>query len=160
MFGGLVLTDNESLKTIKEAVEQKGIYTGLTSGTSMEPLIHNQKDTIIIVKQNGRLRKYDIPVYLKSGKYIMHRVVKVCEDHYVIVGDNLLTKEYVTDDMIVGVLRGFYKNGKKYIDLETNGFYKFYSKVWVALLPVRPIFLFIKRAVNKIKRILKRGKNA
>ena len=52
MFGGLVLTDNESLKTIKEAVEQKGIYTGLTSGTSMEPLIHNQKDTIIIVKQN------------------------------------------------------------------------------------------------------------
>ncbi len=154
------MTDNESLKTIKEAVEQKGIYTGLTSGTSMEPLIHNQKDTIIIVKQNGRLRKYDIPVYLKSGKYIMHRVVKVCEDHYVIVGDNLLTKEYVTDDMIVGVLRGFYKNGKKYIDLETNGFYKFYSKVWVALLPVRPIFLFIKRAVNKIKRILKRGKNA
>lgn len=154
------MTDNESLKTIKEAVEQKGIYTGLTSGTSMEPLIHNQKDTIIIVKQNGRLRKYDIPVYLKSGKYIMHRVVKVCEDHYVIVGDNLLTKEYVTDEMIVGVLRGFYKNGKKYIDLETNGFYKFYSKVWVALLPVRPIFLFIKRAVNKIKRILKRGKNA
>lgn len=107
------MADNDNLKTIKQAVEQNGIYTGLTKGSSMEPLIHNQQDTIIIVKPEGRLKKYDIPVYVtKSGKYIMHRVIKVCSDHYVIVGDNLLSKEYVTDDMIVGVLRGFYKNGK------------------------------------------------
>lgn len=152
------MADNDKLKTIKQAVEQNGIYTGLTKGSSMEPLIHNQQDTIIIVKPEGRLQKYDIPVYVtKSGKYIMHRVIKVCSDHYVIVGDNLLSKEYVTDDMIVGVLRGFYKNGKKYIDLKTNRFYKIYSKVWVALLPVRPLYCYSKRAVNKIKRILKRG---
>lgn len=155
------MAEIESLKTIKEAVDQKGIYSGLTSGTSMEPLIHNQRDTIIVVKPHGRLKKYDIPVYLtKSGKYIMHRVVKVCSDHYVIVGDNLLTKEYVTDDMIVGVLRGFYKNGKTYIDLETNRLYKLYSRIWVALLPVRPLYCYFKRGVNKIKRILKRGNNA
>lgn len=155
------MAEIESLKTIKEAVDQKGIYSGLTSGTSMEPLIHNQRDTIIVVKPQGRLKKYDIPVYLtKSGKYIMHRVVKVCSDHYVIVGDNLLTKEYVTDDMIVGVLRGFYKNGKTYIDLETNRLYKLYSRIWVALLPVRPLYCYFKRGVNKIKRILKRGNNA
>lgn len=42
----------------------------------------------------------------------MHRVVKVCPDHYVIIGDNRLEKEYVTDDMVIGVLKGFYKGGK------------------------------------------------
>lgn len=155
------MTENENLKTIKQAVEEKGIYTGLTSGTSMEPLIHHQQDTIIVVKPKGRLKKYDIPVYIsKSGKYIMHRVVKVHSDHYTIVGDNLLTREYVTDDMIIGVLRGFYKHGKKYIDLETNKLYKIYSRIWVAFLPLRPLYVYTKKAIGKIKRLLKRGINS
>lgn len=152
------MSQTDNYITIKEAVECNGIYSGLTKGSSMEPLIHHQKDTIIVVKQNGRLKKYDIPIYIsKSGKYIMHRVIKVCADHYVIVGDNLLTREYVTDDMVIGVLKGFYKNGKKYIDLDKNRAYKLYSRIWVALLPLRPLYIYSKRAFNKIKRIIKRG---
>lgn len=145
--------------SIKEILDSKGIYTGLTMGSSMEPLIHQQRDNIIVVKANGRLKKYDIPVYLtKSGKYVMHRIIEVFDDHYTIVGDNLLLREYVTDDRIVGKLVGFYKNGKKYIDLEKNKAYIAYSRIWVALLPVRPIYLFVRRALGRIKRhIFKRG---
>ena len=84
----------------------------------------------------------------------MHRVVKVCPDHYVIIGDNRLEKEYVTDDMVIGVLKGFYKGGKKYIDLEKSRAYKAYSRVWVAFYPLRPLFCFCNKAVHKIKRIL------
>ena len=99
----------EQTQSIKEILDTYGKYTGLTMGTSMEPLIHEQQDNIIVVKNKGRLKKYDVAVYVTpQGKYIMHRVVKVCDDHYVIVGDNLLKKEYVTDDMICGVLVGFY----------------------------------------------------
>ena len=99
----------EQSKSIKEILDTYGKYTGLTMGTSMKPLIHEQRDNIIVVKNKGRLKKYDVPVYVtKQGKYIMHRIVKVCDDHYVIVGDNLIKKEYVTDDMICGVLVGFY----------------------------------------------------
>lgn len=109
----------DNLKTIKQALETDGVYTGLTKGNSMEPLIHHQQDNIIVVRPNGRLKKYDVAVYItKRGKYIMHRVVKVFPDHYVIIGDNRLEKEYVTDDMVIGVLKGFYKGGKRYIDLE------------------------------------------
>ncbi len=145
--------------SIKEILNSKGIYTGLTMGSSMEPLIHQQRDNIIVVKANGRLKKYDIPVYLtKSGKYVMHRIIEVLDDHYIIVGDNLLQREYVTDDMIVGKLVGFYKNGKKYIDLENNKAYIAYSRIWVALLPVRPIYLFARRALGRVKRLIfKRG---
>ncbi len=142
-----------------EILNKTGIYSGLTSGTSMEPLIHHQKDTIIVTKVNGRLKKYDIPVYKgKNGKMIMHRIVKVCDNHYVIQGDNTNYTEYVTDDMIIGRLSGFYKNGKKYIDLEKNKAYKLYSKIWVAILPLRPVTMFINRGIRFIKRrILKRG---
>lgn len=146
-------------KSLKEILDTTGTYTGLTMGTSMEPLIHQQRDNIIIVKNKGRLKKYDVPVYVTpNGKYIMHRVVKVCDDHYVIIGDNLLRKEYVTDDMICGVLVGFYKNGKHYVDCQNSAAYKLYSRLWVALLPVRPVLLFINRGVNWIKRhIFKKG---
>lgn len=149
-------------KSIKEILDSYGQYTGLTMGTSMEPLIHQQKDNIIVVKNNGRLKKYDVPVYVTpAGKYIMHRVIKVCDDHYVIVGDNLLKKEYVTDDMICGVLVGFFKNGKHYVDCQKSTLYKIYSRVWVALLPIRPFILLFPRGVRWIKRhILHRGDNA
>jgi len=140
-------------------LNKTGMYSGLTSGISMEPLIHHQKDTIIVLKADGRLKKYDIPVYRgKNGKIIMHRIVKVCEDHYEVFGDNTDYREYVTDDMIVGRLAGFYKNGKKYIDLEKNKLYKLYSKIWVAILPLRPFTMFVNRGIRFMKRrIFKRG---
>lgn len=146
-------------QTIINVLNKTGVYSGLTTGTSMEPLIHNQKDTIIVIRPEGRLNKYDIPLYKgKNGKIIMHRIVKVCDDHYEIFGDNTNYREYVTDDMIVGKLAGFYKNGKKYIDLENNKAYKLYSKFWVAILPLRPLTMFINRGIRFIKkRIFKRG---
>lgn len=149
----------EEYQSIKEILETTGKYTGLTSGTSMEPLIHHQKDNIIVVKNSGRLEKYDVPVYVtKSGKYVMHRIVEVCDDHYVIVGDNLVAREYVTDDMICGVLVGFYKNGKHYVDCKKSRAYKLYSRIWVALLPVRPFLLLFPRGKYWILRhIFKRG---
>lgn len=103
--------------SIKEILDKGGTYTGLTMGTSMWPLIRQHRDNIIVVKPDGRLKKYDVPVYLASdGRYIMHRVIEVHDDHYIIMGDNLLKREYVTDDMICGKLVGFYRKGKKYID--------------------------------------------
>ncbi|MCM1115540.1 MAG: S24/S26 family peptidase [Clostridium sp.] len=143
----------EEYKSIKEILETSGRYTGLTVGTSMLPLIHHGRDNIIVVKNTGRLKKYDVPVYvMPSGKYIMHRIIKVCDDHYVIVGDNLLKKEYVTDDMICGVLVGFYKNGKHYVDCQNSVPYKIYSRIWVALLPIRPLLLFVPRCISWARR--------
>lgn len=143
----------EEFNSIKEILDTFGKYTGLTMGQSMWPLIHQQRDNIIVVKPEGRLKKYDIPVYiLPSGKYVMHRIIDVKDDHYVILGDGLTTLERVTDDMICGKLVGFYKNGKRYIDLEKNKGYKLYSRIWVAIRPIRPLILFVKSGFGVIKR--------
>lgn len=134
------------LTSIKEILDTYGKYTGLTTGTSMLPLLHQGKDNIIVVKPEGRLKKYDVALYVTPrGKYIMHRVIEVHDDHYIITGDNLLEREHVTDDMICGKLVGFYKNGKHYVDCENSKAYMLYSKIWVALRPLRPALLFCRR---------------
>lgn len=138
----------QEFTSIRECLDKTGKYTGLTMGTSMRPIIHQQRDNIIVVKNTERLKKYDIAVYqLKSGKYVMHRVVEVYDDHYIIIGDNLKEREYVTDDMVCGRLIGYYRKGKKYIDCDNNKLYKLYSRVWVALLPIRPLFIFMNRCI-------------
>ena len=147
--------NNES---IKEIIARTGKYTSLTSGRSMWPLLHQHQDNIIVVKPEGRLKKYDIALYeTKYGKYIMHRVIEVHDDHYIIIGDNCITKEYVTDDMVCGVLAGFYKNGKKYIDCQNGQAQKIYSRIWTALYPLRPALLFLEKCAGFAKhRIFKK----
>ena len=150
----------EEFTSIRECLEKTGKYTGLTMGTSMRPMIHQQRDNIIVVKNTERLKKYDVAVYqLKTGKYVMHRVVEVHPDHYIIVGDNLKMREYVTDDMICGRLIGYYTKGKRYIDCDNNKLYRLYSRVWVALMPIRPLTIFINRCFTWFENhILKRIK--
>ena len=86
----------------------------------------------------------------------MHRVIKVEEDHYVIMGDNLLKKEYVSDDKICGKLVGFYKNGKRYIDCENSKLYKLYSRIIVAVIPLKPLYFRIRRYLGALKRKIKK----
>lgn len=142
----------EELTSVKEILDKTGKYTGLTKGVSMRPMLHQGRDNIIVVKNTQRLKKYDVAVYLlKSGKYVMHRVIEVYDDHYIFMGDNLKMREYVTDDMICGKLVGYFKNGKRYIDCEDNKLYKFYSKLVVSLIPIRPITIFINRCFAYIE---------
>lgn len=146
-------------KTIQEVLQHYGHYTGVTKGTSMWPMLHENKDNIIVLKTNGRLKKYDVPVYIAAnGKYTLHRIIRVREKDYVIMGDNLLEKEYVNDSQICGRLAGYYKNGKTYVDCDSSFFYKLYSRIWVFLIPVRPCIIALHRLLSKMKRRLLRGK--
>lgn len=140
---------------IEEVLKEKGIYISTTVGSSMCPMLRSCRDTIIIRPVNGRLKKYDIPLYKRGKNYILHRIVKVIPNGYVICGDNCLNKEYqVTDRQIIGVLNGFYRDNKE-IDMNGIG-YRLYCRLWVALYPIRYIIkrlgMFARTVVKKVKR--------
>ena len=49
-----------------------------------------------------------------NGKHILHRVLKVRRDDYVMCGDNRWAKEYgIQDRHIIGVLTAVIRNGKE-----------------------------------------------
>jgi len=136
----------------EEELERSGklVYTNV--GVSMRPLIKQDRDLLIIEKPKGRLKKYDVPLYKRpNGQYVLHRVVKVCDDGYVILGDNCLRKEYnIKEEQIIGVLTSLVRKGKE-VDFNSFG-YKFYSRFWYAVYPVRVIFMKARSLLGRLYR--------
>jgi len=142
--------NNTKKSTFEEEINCKGklIYTNV--GDSMEPLIRQGRDLLIISKVEGRLHKYDVPLYKRdSGQYVLHRILKVRKDDYVICGDNRYHREYgITDRHIIGVLTGIVRDGKE-IDLKSPG-YRAYVHLWCD-------FFYIRAFVLRVKNVVKRG---
>ena len=148
-----------SSNIIDGILKEKGRVVTVPVGFSMWPMLKNRKDHIVIEPLNRPLKKYDVPLYRYNGgvKYVLHRIIKINKDgSYVICGDNLWRKERkVTDEMISGVLVGFFK-GERYIDCETDKRYHIYIRIWRFIYPVRVAVMFAKRILGAIKRRIKR----
>ena len=129
-------------RKIEDVLATEGFYLGPPVGVSMWPMLRNRHDVMMVVPVVGELRRYDVALYRRGEKYVLHRVVghyeNGAEKGYVICGDNCVTLEYVPRDNVLGVLSGFYRDGHR-IDCETSRGYHVYSKLWVALFPVRKV---------------------
>lgn len=141
--------------TFEEQLEKDGILIYTNVGDSMMPLLRQHKDIIIIKKTISRLKKYDVPLYKRSsGQYVLHRILKVRPNDYVICGDNRWQIEYgITDQNIIGVLTGFIRDGKE-ISV-TDKRYLLYVHIWCDFFIVRAFILRVKHFLKKI--ISKKG---
>ena len=118
------------------------IYTNI--GTSMLPLLRQKRDLMIIDKKNDeRCKKYDAVLYKRAnGQYVLHRILKVRKNDYVICGDNCYRKEYgVTDNQILGVLTAVVRDGKTVYT--SNRKYLLYVHLWCDFFYVRACILAV-----------------
>ena len=141
-------------RSIEDILSESGVYVSPTVGVSMRPMLRQGKDRVILVPPQGRLKKYDVPLYRRGQDYVLHRIVAVRPDDYVVLGDNCSALEYVRDEQIVGVLTGFYRAGR-YVKL-TDPFYRAYCVLWPCTRPIRRL---ISRAVSIKKRIMRPPRN-
>ena len=113
----------------KEILETRDYYIATPIGTSMMPMIRARIDTVKLVKPQRKLRKYDVILYQrKDGTYVLHRIIGVKKNSYVLCGDNQFIKEFnVTDDMIIGVVDGFYR-GEEYVSNDNKKYIKYYKR--------------------------------
>lgn len=113
-------------------------------GLSMLPMLRQGIDTVELAPLPKQLKKYDLPVYqYPSGKYVMHRVVSVKDDHYVCLGDNTYQYEHITHGQMLGVVSAF-KRGDKRIEVD-NPWYRLYSRFWVWTYPIRKLYRHCRR---------------
>ena len=140
---------------MKETLENGGEVIFTPTGDSMRPLLRHRRDKVCILKpRENCLKKYDIPLFVrKDGKYVLHRIVAVKADGYVITGDNQYVKEYrVQHSQVIGVVKGIWRD-EKYISCE--GFwYQAYCRAWVWNYPLRWIYLRSRQVFFRMKRFL------
>ena len=144
-----------SKRTFEEELALNGSFVFKNEGDSMYPLIRQGKDLLIISgKPQGRLKKYDVPLYRRdNGRVVLHRILKVREEDYVICGDNRWHKEYgITDRHIIGVLSGIIRDGKT-ISVTNRG-YLLYVHLWCDLFFLRAAFLWCKSIPKRLNRKL------
>ena len=140
---------NSSFEAVLER-DGRLVYTNV--GDSMLPLIKEGRDLLVIERPKGRLGKYDIPLYKRdSGQYVLHRVLRVRDEDYVICGDNRYSLEYgVTDRHVIGVLTAVIRDGR---EMPLSGIkYRLYVFLWCDLFPLRALVLRGLRLCGRLRK--------
>ena len=143
--------------SFEEELRRHGSFLFPSAGWSMWPLIRPGRDLVEITKRPpGRLRKYDVVLYKRQGRYILHRILRVREKDYVIAGDNNAHLEYgVTDDMILGVLTAVVRQDGAREELSSLRC-RCYTHLWCDAFPVRAALLRGRRLAGRVKHALYR----
>ena len=122
-------------------------------GISMRPLLREGRDSVVLSSCQGRLKKFDIPLYRRrNGGYVLHRVVKVEDNSYTLIGDNQYIYEpSVTDSQIIAVVTAVRRGGR--LIFPNNIIYRTYVSLWHSTRSLRS---FCIRAARKVKRAVKK----
>lgn len=139
--------------TFEEQLEKYGQIVYTNQGVSMLPLLRENRDLIVIDRKGeGRCKKHDAVLYKRSnGQYVLHRILEVRQEDYVIAGDNCWQKESgITDKDILGVLAAVVRDGKE-ISVNNKG-YQIYVHLWCEFFPIRAFLLKIRSRLGAWKR--------
>lgn len=135
--------------SFEDLLQQDGYLVYTNIGCSMMPLLREKRDVIEIrKKESGRCKKYDVVLYKRGDRYILHRILKVLPQGYIIAGDhNTFIEKDITDDRILGVMTRVVRDGKT---ISVDDFwYKAYVHLWCDVYPVRFIILKMKRFIHR-----------
>ncbi len=153
----LVLKDPAELSPVVQACLDNGSEVVLTvTGNSMRPMLRHGRDQVILKRCDPRhLQVGDLPLYRRAdGKLVLHRVVALGVSTYTMCGDAQNEKEYgVPWNSVLAVAVGFTRRGKT---RSCDGFfYRMYVRLWMALMPLRPVILKGVGLIGRVRRKLR-----
>lgn len=124
------------------------------TGYSMMPMLRNGTDAVELIKAVEKRKKGDIILYRReNGSYVLHRIIGLSDGGYVCCGDNQAMREPVSAQQVIAVVDGFYRNGKHYA-LNHAG-YRLYTAICVGLVPLRGVYIAIRRPLGKLFRTIR-----
>ena len=142
------------MSTFEEILEKDGKLVYKTKGVSMNPMLYQNRDLVVIEPVKGRLKELDVALYRRGRSYVLHRVIAVNDDGtYLIRGDNTYSDEIVPDSAVLGVLTEFVRDGKQY--KVTDEEYLRYVRARVKSYPMRRLYMKTKwRTKSVIKKVI------
>ena len=139
-------------ETYESILKKQGSLLFTPHGNSMQPLLKNGENPVVLLPVTQPLKKGDVAFYKRqNGQYVLHRVVGVRKNGYDCCGDNQSALEKgVTEQMILARMAGFYR-GETYISLDEPKIRR-YAKRRMASRPLRRCLALLGLAFRRLFR--------
>ena len=146
------LSIDEMIPLILEQIDRGGRVNFTPAGNSMSPMLRDKSDTVVMTKPTFPLKKYDLVLYVReNGNYVLHRVVDITDDGYVLRGDNQVQNEYgIKEDNILAIVEEFVRKGKRHSVKSIK--YRCYCICRVNTVKIRRMAKGLRRICGRIKR--------
>ena len=121
-------------------------------GYSMYPLFVPGRDEACIERTDfSSLKRGDVILYRRDKSIlVLHRIWKITDNSFYMVGDNQTEIEGpLRADQVRGKLIGFVRNGK-FVTVN-NPFYRLLSGLWLFLRPLRPCAWKLTACMRKLR---------
>ena len=140
------IPNNILIPEIKKMIDEGHTTTFRVRGFSMRLFLEDQRDKVLLGPCKEVKCGDVILAEISPQRYVLHRVIKKEGDHLTLKGDgNIYGTEECDVKDIIGIAIGFYRKNREQPDLVTGWKWRTYSKIWLALSPVRRWILGIYR---------------
>ena len=129
------------MEPLLEALEEADYVPLVISGNSMPPFLVHNRDTVYLSKVRRPLKRGDMILYRRDdGSYILHRIYRAADGTFTLVGDAQTRLERgIRGEQVLALVSAVRRKGKL---LKPGSFWwDFFEKVWIRLVPVRPVIV-------------------
>lgn len=143
----LQLENAEFLPHVCQFVNEGHTVSIRAKGNSMRPFVESDRDVAVLTKGKGYKVGDVVLAEIVPGHYVLHRIDRIEGNAVTLRGDgNVGGTEHCRLEDIRALTCQFIRKGKTW-NLQTSRVWKVYSKVWVALLPIRRYLLALYRLI-------------
>lgn len=146
-----VVDPAQMIEPLLDLLDEAQAVPLVISGGSMSPFLINGRDTVYLSKISRPLKKGDMVLYRRAGgSYVLHRIFKVEDGSYTMVGDaQTYLESGIRPDQIHAIVTAAYRKDKL---LHKGSFWwDFFEIVWIRLVPLRPA---LKKMYSFVKQLL------
>ena len=129
---------NDLLPLIEETIHQGGSFELTVKGSSMRPFFTHNK-TKVVLKKVSTLTPFNVYLFKHNDHVVLHRLIKIKDDHYYFKGDALKKTEMVKKQNIVAQVTDI-KHETKTINIHSRH-YRFRVKLWYHLRLFRRLLI-------------------
>lgn len=144
----IAISNDLLLPEIREWISQGHTVTLSVRGNSMNPFLADRRDKVRIAPLSGKPQTGELLLAYEKARqrYVLHRLLRIQDNEYILMGDgNLKGTETIREEDLIGTVTHVIRKGKTH---STSSFcWKFYSALWLRLLPVRRWLLAVWRRI-------------
>ena len=136
-----VLPAETMMEHVEALIAENCTVSLVVSGNSMSPFLAHGRDTVYLSPVTDELKRGDIILYRReNGAYLLHRICKVCESTYSLIGDaQSVIEDGIRPEQVIAVVTAVYRKGK--LVSHDSFIWKFYEKLWIRMINVRPLLM-------------------